>query len=155
MRKGNLVRTILALVFALYCGASFAQTGAGKIHRRVDHTKAYKKRTDIGPHVSIKITPPERRGKAGRVLVEIYNFSKTYLSLVDFEISLKNSWGDRIEAKISADDLKQNWSGLMWIEIPGNGKIEKITGVEIANFQAFDKAAKPVAVKFTTDLIKE
>jgi hypothetical protein len=153
--NGMIARIVLALFLVFHPGVVIAQAGSAKVHRRVDHTKAYKKRTDIGPHVSIKVTPPERRGKAGRVLVEIYNFSKTYLSLVDFEISLKNSWGDRIEAKISADDLKQNWSGLMWIQIPGSGKIEKITGVEVANFQAFDQAAKPVNVKFTTDLIKE
>jgi hypothetical protein len=144
---------LIGLVLPL-TAANQVGTG-GNVHRRIDHTKAYKKRTDIGPHVNIKITPPEKRGKQGRVLVEVYNFSATYLSSVSFELILKNSWGDRIEARVSADDLKQNWSGLVWIQIPGSGKIEKITGVEIANFQAFNKEAKPVSVKFATDLIKE
>jgi len=147
------LRRLLPIIAAVALSAP--TLAASNVNRRVDHTKAYQKRTDVGPNINIKVTPPEKRGEKGKVLVEVYNFSQVYLSLVSFELILQNSWGDTITAEVSADDLKQNWSGLQWIQIPGKGKIEKITAVKIKNLRLYDQTSKEVKVPYTIDLIKE
>jgi hypothetical protein len=125
------------------------------MHRVVPHGEAYKRRDDLGPHVNFKITPPEDRGKAGRVLVEVYNYSTTFLSVVNFWLILKNPWGDLIEVHVTCNDIKPNWSALRWVKIEGNKAFPKITQVEIKNMVAFNEKAARVQLRYSTALIKK
>lgn len=134
--------------------ASSPGSSASSISRSVIHTSAYKLRKDAGPHISLKITPPEKRGKKGMVLVEIYNYSKTYLAVMDFWLILNNNWGDRIEVHVTCDDVKPNWSALKWVKIEGNKPFPKISQVEIRNMVIFNEKAQKVDLKHYTDLIK-
>lgn len=124
------------------------------VHRTVIHTEAYKKREGIGAHLSIKITPPEKRGKKGRVLVELYNYSKTYLSVVDFWLYLYSDIGEKVEVHITADDIKGGWSALKWVKIPRKAKMPAIVKVEIMKMLMYTDKAKEVKMKYFTDLIK-
>lgn len=154
-----------ALIFAAASDMAFAgtkpatkqapQPGKTSIHRTVIHSEAYKKRAHLGEHVNFKITPPEKRGKKNHVLVEVYNYSKKYINVCSFYLLLTNSWGDRVEVEITVDDLKPSWSALRWVQIPGNKPIPEIEKVEIQNFQLFDDKARPVKLKYYTDLIKQ
>jgi hypothetical protein len=125
------------------------------IQRTVIHTEAYKKREYLGPHINFKVTPPEERGVQGRVLVEVYNYSKTYLNVVDFWLYLSNNWGDKIEVHITCDDIKPNWSALRWVRIPGAKKVPKMDKVVIQNLSIFDENGKKIKLKHYTDLIKK
>jgi hypothetical protein len=134
--------------------------GAGKnksssSQRKISHDKAYKRRATKEPHISIKVTPPEQRGKKGRVLVEVYNYSKRNLSVMTFDVSLLNKWGDVINSNIQVQDLNAGWSDVVWVQIPGKRKIQKITGLRVQNMQMFDKSGKKVQMKHFFDLIKE
>lgn len=125
------------------------------IQRTVIHSEAYKKREYLGPHINFKVTPPEDRGVKGRVLVEVYNYSKTYLNVVDFWLYLTNSWGDKIEVHITCDDIKPNWSALRWVKIPGGKAVPKMDKVTIENLAIFDAQGKKVKLKYYIDLIKK
>jgi hypothetical protein len=123
--------------------------------RRIKHTGAYKPRTELGEYIAIKVTPPEKRGAKGRVAVEIYNFSKKSLSLVDFWIVLLNRYGQKVEAHVTADDFRVGTSTIRWIEIPGKGEIPTVDDVKILNMNMYQGYLKPMRVPWTLDLIKD
>ena len=123
--------------------------------RVVHHTKAYLPRPELGEHVSIKVTPPELRGRAGHVAVEIYNKSNRYISRVDFDVTLRNNNGDRIDAKVSGEDLDPRGGGIKWIKIPGNATFPKIHSVEVQNVNILDPNGRQLPLDFYTDLIKQ
>lgn len=125
------------------------------VHRTVIHTEAYKKREGIGSYINFKITPPEKRGRKGRLLVEVYNFSKINLAVVDFWLILSNEWGDKIEVQITCDNINAGWSALKWVQIPGNKPIPEITTVQIKNMKIFDAQGHEAKLKYFTDLIKQ
>lgn len=125
------------------------------IHRTVIHTEAYKKREGFGPHINFKITPPEKRGRKGRVLVEVYNYSKVNLAVVNFWLILSNQWGDRIEVQINCDEIPAGWSALKWVKIPGDKSIPEITIVQIKNMKIFNDQGRETKLKYFTDLIKQ
>lgn len=123
-------------------------------HRNVIHTEAYKKREHLAEHLSFKVTPPEKRGRSGMVLVEVYNYSKKYLSVVDFWLILKNPWGDLIEVHVTCDDIKPGWSALRWVKIEGNKPFPEITSAEIKNMVIYNEKAQKTNIRYYTDLIK-
>jgi hypothetical protein len=125
------------------------------IHRTVIHTEAYKKREGFGPHINFKITPPEKRGRKGRVLVEVYNYSKVNLAVVNFWMILSNQWGDRIEVQINCDEIPAGWSALKWVKIPGDKPIPEISIVQIKNMKIFNDHGRETKLKYFTDLIKQ
>lgn len=125
------------------------------IHRTVIHTEAYKKREGFGPHINFKITPPEKRGRKGRVLVEVYNYSKVNLAVVNFWMILSNQWGDRIEVQINCDEIPAGWSALKWVKIPGDKPIPEISIVQIKNMKIFNDQGRETKLKYFTDLIKQ
>jgi hypothetical protein len=125
-------------------------------HRVVDHKKAYKKRKKIGNYVNFKITPPEKRGKEGRVGVEIYNYSKTHVSYMHFYIILMTNDFLEIEAEMTVENMSPDWGDVRWIKIPlRKGTIPKISKVTIKRMEMFDKKGNRTMVKYNTDLIKE
>jgi hypothetical protein len=157
----SILGRLLALVLILISTQAVPRAhGAGKnknnfSQRKISHDKAYKKRATKEPHISIKVTPPEKRGKKGHVLLEVYNYSKENLSVMTFEVSLLNKWGDVINSEIQVQDLNGGWSDVVWVKIPGKRKIEKITGLRVQNMQMFDKSGKKVQMKHFFDLIKK
>jgi hypothetical protein len=136
-------------------GQSGGDSSLPPIHRTVIHTEAYKKREGFGPHINFKITPPEKRGRKGRVLVEVYNYSKVNLAVVNFWLILSNQWGDRIEVQINCDEIPAGWSALKWVKIPGDKTIPEITSVQIKNMKIFDDRGRETKLKYFTDLIKQ
>ncbi len=124
-------------------------------HREVAHTKAYKSPLIQAPHINVKITPPELRGREAHVAVELYNFTATHLSVIDFIIIFENQVGDIVEAQITGENLDPKWSAIKWVKIPGDGRMAKVRDVRIKRMSMFDKAGKPVQFIYHTDLIKE
>jgi len=110
----------------------------------------------VGGHVNVKITPPEKRGKSGRVAVEVYNYSPVYLSIVDFWMELETTGMFKIDGKVKVENLKQNWGDIVWIEIPPKyaNDFPPISKVKISNLKMYDDKARQVKVPLTTDLIK-
>jgi hypothetical protein len=125
------------------------------VQRTVIHSEAYKKREGLGPHIEIKVTPPEERGRKGFLLVEVYNYSKTYLALAEFNMSLSNKSGENVEAHITCEDIKGGWSALKWVRIPGNRSFPLITKVSVANLKMITEQAREVKLKYFVDLIKK
>ena len=132
-----------------------SDTALPPTHRTVIHTEAYKKREGFGPHINFKITPPEKRGRKGRVLVEVYNYSKVNLAVVNFWLMLSNQWGDLIEVQINCDDIPAGWSALKWVKIPGDKPIPEITSVQIKNMKVFNDQGRETKLRYFTDLIKQ
>ena len=132
------------------------KTVTGQQNRVIKHTEAYTKRNIVGGHVNVKVTPPEKRGVAGKVGVEVYNYSPVYLSLVDFWMELETKAMYKIDSKIKVENLKQNWGDIVWIEIPA--KFAKdfpvITSIKITNLKMYDEKSRQVKIPVTTDLIK-
>ena len=138
-----------------FAGAVSTSEPDQAIKRTVIHSEAYKKREGLGPHIEIKVTPPEGRGRKGMVLVEVYNYSRNYLASADFWLNLTNSWGDSIDTHITCEDIKGGWSALKWIHIPGNRQIPEITKINVMNMKMFSEQAKELKMKYTIDLIKK
>jgi hypothetical protein len=138
-------------------GQILAAKGKGPqilLHRKVDHTKAYEKRPELGQHVAIKITPPELRGKPGVVLVEVYNWTTKFISVMDFWVIMTGENDGRYEMRISVQDLRKNWGDITEVKIPG-GKLPKIDAFQLKNMQIYDEKARRIVVPVLTDLIKK
>lgn len=121
----------------------------------VDHKAAYNPKPERGPHIDIKVTPPEIRGQDGRVLIEVYNRSKDHLGSVNFDVKLKNNEGFEIEAPITASDLKPNMSGGQWVKIPPiKGRFPKIIAARALNIRVIRVDATEIKLKAFMDLIK-
>lgn len=124
--------------------------------RIVNHGKAYLPRPELGQYLGIKVTPPEKRGQKRRVAVEVYNFSKVFISVADFFITLHNRGGMNVDSHVTAEDLNPGWgSAIKWIVIPGTGEIPPIESVEIKGMNIFTVNSKQLPLKYSVDLIKE
>lgn len=124
-------------------------------NRKVNHLEAYKAHPERGPHIDLKITPPEKRGKDTMVLVEIYNRSKLRISVLKFDITFKNRGAQDVAASIEAEDLGPGWSVPRWVKIPASGKIPTIDSIILTNVRVIDSTANEVKLKAYSDLIKE
>lgn len=125
-------------------------------HRRVHHKEAYEKKATSAPHINIKVTPPEKRGKTRRVAVEIYNNTKASLATIDFILVLHNQPGDIIEARVLGHDYPPGWSAIRWLEIPGTGAIPPIVFAEVKDLRVYSEAGREIkSVRHSVDLIKE
>lgn len=125
-------------------------------NRRVKHTEAYQKHPERGNHVAIKVTPPEQRGRKGYFLVEVYNYSKKFINVIDFWLTLKTQGGGTVSTHIHVDNLDPNWGDLRWIKIPGDGKLSLTVSVpKVDHMEMFDEKAREIKIPYYTDLIKE
>lgn len=120
----------------------------------INHRKAYKPRPGRGEHIDIKVTPPEKRGKKGHLLVEVYNNSKKYISVMKFHIKINSAGYKHLSSEILVEEMWPNWSDVKWIKIGGNGKLPKVYTIEIEKMELFDHEAKPLKIPFYSDLIK-
>jgi hypothetical protein len=121
----------------------------------VDHKTAYSPKPNRGDHIDIKITPPEIRGKEGRLLVEVYNRGKIHISSVTFDLKLKNNEGFEINAPVNAQDLKPNLSGGQWVKIPPiKGRFPKIISARALNIRVISVDAVEISLHPYLDLIK-
>jgi hypothetical protein len=128
------------------------------IPRSPDHKKAYSDRPERGEHINIKVTPPQmkRNGKAGKILVEVYNYSNYHISAMRFEIELVTPKGwDRFEAQVEVDELGPQWSDAYWIDIPGNGKISDVSELTVKRLEIFGAGAKSIKLPLYTELINK
>jgi hypothetical protein len=148
---------LVAAVIALSASSSAPARAPQPIgyHRIVKHTKAYSQRPELGEYVAIKVTPPEKRGKAGKVLVEVFNYTKSYLSVMQFDLNFTTNDLVSRSSTIVADDIKPNWSALRWIDIPSNEKLPPIQAVSAAHLTMIDDTGKYLAHKISVDLIKD
>jgi hypothetical protein len=122
----------------------------------VDHKLAYSPKPERGSHLDVKVTPPEIRGKEGRVMIEVYNRGKDHLALVMFDVTLFNQGGLDISAPVKAEDLKPNMSGGQWVIIPAiQGKFPTITGARLSNLRIVNNSAREVKMKTYMDLVKK
>ena len=114
----------------------------------VVHTQAYKKHPERGPYISIIVTPPSARGVDGRVLVEVYNYTKINLALVKFDINLRNSGGFDINAVAEANSLKPKSSGAIWVKLPKiKDRFPPVTAATIDGFRVINSEAQEVSVR--------
>ncbi len=122
----------------------------------VEHKSAYSPKPERGSHLDVKVTPPEIRGKEGRVMIEVYNRGKEHLALVMFDVTLFNQGGLDITAPVKAEDLKPNMSGGQWVVIPSiQGKFPTITGARLSHLRIVNAAAREVKMKTYMDLVKQ
>lgn len=150
----------LAAVFALWMASGSVLTGAPGAHSVkasiVDHKTAYKPKPERGPHLDVKVTPPEIRGREGRVMIEVYNRGTAHLASVTFDVTLSNQGGFEITAPVSADDLKPNMSGGQWVKIPPiKGAFPKIIGAKLSNLRIINSQAREISMKTYMDLVKK
>lgn len=131
-----------------------AQTGAMPANKKTHHTEAYKLHPERGDHINVKVTPPELRGKQGFVAIEVYNYSKTYISVMEFDIILTGKYGISVTSHIQVEDLEPKWSDMRWAQIPPNIKLPVIQSVQLIGVKKFDDKGKEIKLKVYTDLIK-
>ncbi len=128
------------------------------VPRSPDYKKAYSDRPERGEHINIKVTPPQmkRNGKAGKILVEVYNHSNYDISAMRFDIELVTPKGwDKFEAQVEVDALGPQWSDAYWIDIPGNGKISDVSELTVKRLEIFGAGAKSIKLPLYTELINK
>ena len=152
---GSLRGTVLGQVPPPISASSTPTKPGQVVSSRINHNEAYKTHPERGEHISLKITPPEKRGKDTMVLVEVYNKSKVRVSVMSFDITLKNHGAKDIFSHLQVEDLSKGWSVPRWVKIPGTGKIPTIDSVIIDNVKIVDALAAEVKMKVYSDLIKE
>lgn len=144
------------LVAATAAQPVWAKSTDSAVAQLVDHKTAYNPKPQRGPHLDVKVTPPELRGKAGRVMIEVYNRGKDHIALVTFDVVLKNNSGWSLTAPIKAEDLKPNMSGGQWVEIPKMGeKFPAITGASLSHLRVINVEAQEIKLAPYMDLIKK
>jgi hypothetical protein len=120
-----------------------------------DHKKSYEIRPERGPYLEVKVTPPEARGKEGKVLVEVYNRGKSHIAHLQFDVVLSNRGGFDLSAQVYADDLRPNMSGAQWISVPKiKGAFPMIHGAKMMNLRIIDINAQEIQLRPYMDLIK-
>ncbi len=135
-------------------GTQVAQGNVQKIYyRTVPNTGAYKRQTDES-HIAIKVTPPEVKGPDQFVYVEIYNYSKTNLELVEFDIVLQNKDGYDLATHINGDAISVNYSGVRKIATPGSGIFPQVVKVSISALKVVDDNASFTKLPVYVDLVK-
>ncbi len=149
----GLILQVLVIHNVVTAGPKFPTTARAVL---VDHRTAYKPRPERGSHLSVLVTPPEQRGKEGKVLIEVYNRGKDHLALVMFDVTLMNQGGLAITAPVKAEDLKPNMSSGQWITIPPiKGKFPIVIGARLSNLRIVDVQAKEIGMKPFMDLVKQ
>lgn len=149
---------LLAWVGAMMMGASaFAQGDKPReskiIYRTVTNTQAYDEKSR-GQHVAIKVTPPTMKGPNEFVFVEIYNWTKANLSLVEFDITLHNQQGYDLTTHVSGDEILSKYSGVRKIPAPGSGPFIPITKVTISALKLVNQDANFVVAPVYVDLVR-
>ena len=133
-----------------------AKSSDSAVAQIVEHKAAYAPKPQRGPHLDVKVTPPELRGKTGRVMIEVYNRGKDHIASVNFDVTLKNNSGWALTAPIKAEDLKPNMSGGQWVEIPRMGeKFPTITGASLSHLRIISVEAQEIKLTPFMDLIKK
>ena len=152
----TLASRVLTGFLAFSAVTAYAKGSDSAVAKIVDHKTAYSPKPQRGPHIDVKVTPPELRGKTGRVMIEVYNRGKDHLSLIMFDVTLKNNQGWNLTAPVKAEDLNPNMSGGQWVEIPKmNEKFPTITAAELAHMRVVTSDAREVKLPIYMDLIKQ
>lgn len=139
-----------------FAGLTYAKSSDSAVAKLVDHKTAYAPKPQRGPHLDVKVTPPELRGKVGRVMIEVYNRGKDHLALVSFDVVLKNNSGWVLTAPVKAEDLNPNMSGGQWVEIPKmNEKFPEIMAAQLSHLRIITADAREVKMTTYMDLIKK
>ena len=144
------------VVTGLWAPQIFAKSSDSAVAQIVEHKAAYAPKPQRGPHLDVKVTPPELRGKVGRVMIEVYNRSKDRIATVNFDVTLKNNSGWSLTAPVKAEDLNPNMSGGQWVEIPKMGeKFPTITGASLSHLRIISADAQELKLTPYMDLIKK
>jgi hypothetical protein len=139
----------------LICLFSVKANATPIVSKTRSHLVAYNPILGRGQHVDIKVTPPGARGADGKVLVEVYNRSKTHLALIQFDVTLKNRGGFAITAPVQAVDLNPKMSGSQWIKIPAiKGAFPQIDLAIVDNLKSVTGTATEIKLPGFVDLIK-
>lgn len=153
LQKIFLILSLLSYVAVAGTNTSSLQVVHGVI---INHKEAYKPKPERGPHIDIKVTPPEKRGRENFVLVEVYNRTTVHLATVLFDITLLNKGGYKVTSSVEASDLKPNLSGAQWVKVGGDTKNLPVTlEATVTGVKAITVDAKEVNYKVFVDLIKE
>lgn len=123
------------------------------VYRDLGNSKAYDK-ASLGQHIAIKITPPKVMGPDQYIFVEIYNYTNSDMSYVEFDLTLSNNAGYDMSAKIDGNDMNKNWSALKKIATPGKGPFPPITKVLVDNLKVVNTDATPMVVTAYVDLVR-
>lgn len=146
----------VACVLATAAQPVNAKSTDSAVAQIVGHKTAYAPKPQRGPHLDVKVTPPELRGKTGRVMIEVYNRGKDHIATVNFDVTLKNNSGWSLTAPVKAEDLKPNMSGGQWIEIPKMGeKFPILTGASLHHLRVISVEAQELKITPYLDLIKK
>ena len=148
--------SFLSICFFLCLTSSHVNAQGANLppNKKTHHTEAYKLHPERGDHINVKVTPPELRGKQGFVAIEVYNYSKTYVSVMEFDIILTGKYGISVTSHIQVEDLEPKWSDMRWAKIPPDIKLPVIESVQLIGVKKFDDKGKEIKLKVYTDLIK-
>ena len=122
-------------------------------YRDLSNTKAYDK-SSLGQHISIKITPPKIMGADQFVFVEVYNYTQSDISYVEFDLTLSNKSGYDLSSKVDGNDMNKGWSALKKIAVPGKGAFPPVTKVLVDNLKVINSDATPMIVTAYVDLVR-
>ena len=154
---------VAALLLCLMIAVGFSWDGLAKSSkiptwvkgRLSEHKDSYAPKPQRGPHLDIKVTPPEIRGKDGKLLIEVYNRSKEHIMLVTFDLKLFNNQGYELDSQVQAEDLRPNLSGGQWVKIPQiQEKFPKILGARASNIKIITADSREIALMPYLDVIK-
>lgn len=123
------------------------------IYRTVTNTQAYDEKSR-GQHVAIKVTPPAMKGPNEFVFVEIYNWTKANLSLIEFDITLHNQQGYDLTTHVNGDEILAKYSGVRKLPAPGTGPFIPITKVTISALKMVNQDANFVVAPVYVDLVR-
>ena len=123
-------------------------------YRKIKDIKAYVEPSS-GQHIEIKITPPPTMGKDSYVLVEMFNRTQHYISIVDFDLTLFNDEGFDLTAHVNCTDMRAGRSALRKVRANGNGPFPIVDKVRLEHLQMLnDKAIKVVAHTYVDLVVK-
>ena len=136
-----------------------ADTGVTKAkveitYRKVKENKAYIE-PSTGQHINIKVTPPADMGKDSYVLVEMFNNTQHYISVVDFDMVLYNDEGFDLTAHVNCTDMRAGRSALRKVRANGKGPFPIVDKIRLDHLQMLnDKAIKVIAHTYVDLVVK-
>lgn len=131
-----------------------AKPAAPKItYRIIDNTKAYDE-ASRGQHLAFKITPPAMKGPNEAIMIEIYNWTKVNLSLIEFDVTFHNSAGLDLTTHVVGDAMLAGYSGIKKIATPGSGPFVAITKVTVSSLKVLNDDATYVIAPTYVDLVR-
>lgn len=151
--KGRLLVIILSVLLPVGMDVEAARKKHKVSYRNIANVKAYNP-VSSGQHITLKVTPPVKKGPGEFVYVEIYNNTRTGIANIGFDIVLYNRSGYDLTSHIEADAIMRGRSGVRKIAVPGKGVFPPVNKVRIGALRIINDDATEVVARIYVDLIR-